>query len=151
MKKLIILAGMLVLAGSIFASPGPRLPLSIVHATVLRDFILRFDDVTASRWVKSDKGSTMYFTKDGYNNRAVYDHKGKWQYALLFYNEAKMPHDIRAVVKREYYDFDISVVEEVWATAGKAWLVHLEDESTHRIVKVNTDLEMETMEEYVKL
>lgn len=150
MKRFFILAGLLVLAGGVFAGPDSARPVAIVHAKVMRDFVLRFDEVSYARWMADDKGSTMYFIKDGFNNRAVYDAGGRWLYSLMYYNEAKLPRDIRAVVKREYFDFDITVVEEVQTKDGKAYLVHLEDESTFKIVKVSTDGEMEIREEFCK-
>jgi hypothetical protein len=151
MKRFLVLASLLALAGGVFARPARPLPVSIVHAKVIRDFILRYDDVSEARWLPGRKGSTMYFVKDGFNNRAVYDLYGNWRYSMIFYQEAQLPKDIRRVVRREYFDLDITVVQEVQTEAGKAYFVHLEDQSNLKIVKVNTDGEMETIEEFQKI
>src|SRR5215475_5082664 len=109
MKKSFILAGLLVLAGSVFAGPDSARPVSNVRAKVLKDFAFRFNAVRNSRWVPDSKGSVMYFNRDGFLDRAIYDKQGRWQYSLIFYHEGKMPWDIRKVVKREYYDLAITV------------------------------------------
>jgi hypothetical protein len=166
MKRFFILASFLAMGSGVFAGPGSGAPagpgsgvlagpgsgrpVSIVQARVLRDFMLRFDEVSLARWMTDGKGSTMYFMKDGFLNRAGYDLKGSWKYSLIFYGESKLPRDVRAVVKREYFDFGITIAEEVQTTAGKAYLIHLEDKSTHKIVRVNMDGEMDTLEEYTK-
>jgi hypothetical protein len=150
MKRFFVLAGLLVLAGGVFAGPDSARPVGVVHARVMRDFVLRFDEVSYARWTADNKGSTMYFIKDGFHNRAIYDLKGRWQYSLIFYNESKLPRDIRTAVKRENFDQAITVVEEVQTVDGKAYLVHLEDKSTIKTVKVTTDGEMETIEEFFK-
>ena len=153
MKRLFVLAGMLVLAGGVFADPVSARPVSasIIHARVMRDFVLRFDEVSYSRWIPDRRGSTMYFEKDGFSNRAIYDAKGRWQYSLLFYDEARMPRDIRKAVKREYFDFTITSVEEIETVAGKAYFVHLEDRTMIKIVKVHEDGETEIAEEFGKI
>jgi hypothetical protein len=150
MKRFIALAIIMVMAGGSFAAPGSARPVSIVHAKVMRDFILRYDDVSYARWSSDGKWSTMYFVKDGFHNRAVYDEKGRWQYSLIYYDEVKMPREVRKVVKREYFDSKITAVEEVQVEAGKAWFIHLEEGINCKIVKVYMDGEMETVEEFFK-
>lgn len=151
MKRFFVLASLLALAGGVFAHPDRPLPVSTVHAKVIRDFILRYEDVSAVRWLPSHRGSTMYFVKDGFNNRAIYDLGGRWLYSMVFYQEAQLPKDIRRVVRREYFDLAITIVQEVQTEAGKAYFVHLEDQSNLKIVKVSMDGEMETIEEFQKI
>jgi hypothetical protein len=151
MKSFFALAILMVMAGEGFAGPGAARPVSIVHAKVMKDFILRYDDVSYARWMTDGKGSTMYFVKDGFHNRAVYDLRGTWKYSLIYYDEARMPREVRKVVKREYYDFGITAVQEVQTEVGNAWFVHLEADGDCKIVKVYMDGEMETVEEFHKL
>ena len=150
MKRFFALAIFVVMAGEGFAAPGSARPVSIVHAKVMRDFILRYDDVSYATWSTDGKGSTVYFVKDGFHDRAVYDARGKWQYSLLYYDEARMPREVRRTVKREYIDSKITAVEEVQVEAGKAWFVHLDEDTDYKIVKVYMDGEMETVEEFCK-
>jgi len=78
MKRLFVLAGLLTLAGGVISGRNSVLPVSSVHARVIRDFVLRYRDVRCARWVPNNEGSTMYFTRKGIRGRAVYDAKGKW-------------------------------------------------------------------------
>lgn len=148
MKRFFVLASLLFRA--FFADAYTARPVSSVHARVIRDFVLRFDRVSTARWMPEKKGSTMYFTKDGFNNRAGYDANGRWLYTLVSYDEGQLPRDIRATVKQEYYDYAITVVQEIQNSNGRAYFVHLEDEKTIRIVKVNPEREMETVDEFHK-
>lgn len=150
MKRIIILASMLALAGEVFAGGNSVKPVSIIHANVMRDFILRYDDVSFARWLPDHKGSTMYFTMDGFNDKAVYDANGRWKYSLIYYDGSKLPRDIRDMIGKEYFDFDIKVVEEVQAGAGKAYFVHLENERRLKLVHVTTDGEKEELEDFRK-
>ena len=61
-----------------------------------------------------------------------------------------MPRDIRVVVKRMYYDYSITLVQEVQTAQNGVYLVYLEDAKTTRIVKVSAEGEMETMELFDK-
>lgn len=148
MKRLFVLTSLLF--RGLFADAYTVRPVSSVHARVIRDFVLRFEKVSSARLMPEKKGSTMYFIKDGFNNRAGYDANGRWLYSLVSYNEGKLPRDIRAVVKSAYYDDAITVVQEIQNINGRAWFVHLEDETTVKIVKVTAEKDMETVDEFRK-
>jgi hypothetical protein len=148
MKKILVLAGMLAMAVGVFAGKDSPLPVSIVHAKVMRDFILRFDEVSFARWLPDRNGSSMYFIKDGFHNRAAYDLSGRWQYSIVNYDEARMPKDVRTVVKRQYFDFSILVVQEVRTPDGMAYFIHLQDQDNFKVVRVDSELNMETMQEF---
>ena len=121
-----------------------------VNIRALKDFQVRFNDVTKVRWFSDDNGLTSYFNKDGFNNRAFYNKKGQWQYSLVYYTEDKLPRDIRTTVRSKYFDFSIYMVEEVQTTYGSAYVVYLEDKTKLKILKVSPEGEMETMVDMVK-
>ncbi len=60
------------------------------------------------------------------------------------------PHDIRAVVRSTYYDLNITLVEEVQTTDALVYIVHLEDKSNIKILKVSPEGEMEVMQDLTK-
>lgn len=91
-----------------------------------------------------------YFKKEGFTGKVYYDERGHWQYSLIYYAESKLPKSVRATVKSVYYDMSITVVEEVQTADAKVYVVHLEDNASIRIIKVNDDGEMETMQEIIK-
>ncbi len=121
-----------------------------VNIRALKDFQVRFNDVTKVRWFSDNNGFISYFNKNGFNNRAFYDKKGRWQYSLVYYNEDKLPADIRTTVRSKYFDFSIYMVEEVQTTYGSAYVVYLEDQTKLKILKVSPEGEMETMVDMVK-
>jgi hypothetical protein len=121
-----------------------------VNTKAIKDFQTRFNTASNSMLFEDKAGFVSYFVQNGYGDRAFYDKKGHWEYSLIFYDEDKLPHDVRAAVKSIYYDFAITLVEEVQTTDAMVYVVHLEDKSNIKIVKINKDGEMETMQELTK-
>ncbi|HEY4936830.1 MAG TPA: hypothetical protein VII44_09630 [Puia sp.] len=121
-----------------------------INVKAIKDFQGRFNGASNAMWFADDNGFVSYFVQNGYGNRAFYDKKGRWQYSLLFYGEDKLPRDIRATVKSTYFDLDITLVEEVQSTLGMAYIVHLEDKSNIKILRVSKDGEMDIMQELTK-
>lgn len=121
-----------------------------ISAKAIKDFQGRFSGASNTLWFADANGFVSYFVQNGYGDRAFYDKKGHWEYSLIFYGEDKLPHDIRASVKSTYYDLNITLVEEVQTTDAMVYIVHLEDKSNIKILKVNKDGEMEIMQELIK-
>ena len=121
-----------------------------INAKAAKDFQVRFADASEAKWFSDQNGLVSYFVKDGFGDRAYYDKKGHWQYSLIFYNENKLPREVRAAVKSIYFDMNITLVEEVQTPGGKVYVVHLEDKSNIKILKVNDGGEMETMQDLIK-
>gem|GEM_PF-360407 len=121
-----------------------------VKARALTDFQVRFNDASEVKWFSDNNGFTSYFTKDGYNDRAFYSKNGRWMFSVIYQTEHQLPKDIRAEIKSVYYDWNITVVEEVQSSQGKGFLVYLEDKSNIRILKVNADSEIEIMMDLLK-
>jgi hypothetical protein len=121
-----------------------------VKVRALNDFQIRFNDASQVQWYSDLNGYTTYFKKDGYNDRAFYSKSGRWMYSVIFKRENQLPKDIRAAIKSVYYDWNMTMIEEVQSVEGKGYIVYLEDQSTIRILKVNADSEIETMMDLVK-
>jgi hypothetical protein len=121
-----------------------------INAKAIKDFETRFNSAGHAMWFTDKNGFVSYFIKDGYGDRAFYDKKGHWQYSLIFYGEDKLPRDVRTTVKSKYFDMAITLVEEVQTVNGTGYVIHLEDKSNIRIVKVNREGEMETMQDLTK-
>ena len=69
---------------------------------------------------------------------------------MIYYNESKLPKDVRASVKSIYSDMAIFLVQEIQMVNGKGYVVNLEDKSNIRVIKVNDEGEMETVQEINK-
>ena len=133
------------------ANMGTYIPdAKAINTKAVKDFQTRFADANNAQWFSDRNGLVSYFVKDGYGDRVFYDKKGRWQYSLIFYNETKLPRDVRSSVKSIYFDMNITLVEEVQTPNGKVYIVHLEDKSNIKILKVNDEGEMEIMQELTK-
>ena len=121
-----------------------------INAKAVKDFQARFSGADNAQWFTDRNGFVSYFIKDGYGDRAFYDKKGHWQYSLIFYKEDKLPRDVRSSVRSIYFDMNITLVEEVQTPNGKVYIVHLEDQSNIKILKVNDEGEIEIMQELTK-
>jgi hypothetical protein len=124
--------------------------VSAISVRAIKDFKGRFTKVADERWFLMDKGFCAYFSQDGLQVRAYYDARGYWQASLKYCDEFQIPHFIRDVVKRTYYDLAITFVNIVEVPDHKAYLVHLEDKKTLKIVRVNEEGEMDVMNEFTK-
>ena len=65
--------------------------------------------------------------------------------SLILYGEDGLLRDIRAQIKSTYFDFAITLVEEVQTTDGIEYVVYLKDKSTIRILKVDMDGDIEIL------
>jgi hypothetical protein len=120
-----------------------------INSKVIKDFESRFANANA-KWFSDNNGFVSYFVKDGYGDRAFYDKKGRWQYSLIIFGEDKLPRDVRATVRSTYYDMPITLVEEVQTNDARVYIIHVEDKSNIKILKVNDECEMEVMQELTK-
>lgn len=123
---------------------------SSANTKAVNDFNKRFNKTADVRWISDKDGFVSYFKVDGFTNKVCYDKKGNWEYSMISYNESKLPKDVRTIVKSDYYDMAITLVREVQTPKGKGYVVNLEDKTSIRIVKVNDQGEMETIQEIIK-
>ncbi len=76
---------------------------------------------------------------NGVSNLIYYTKKGQWEGSLKVYSEDKLARDIRDIVKREYYDYDITSVQEIetFDSYGiPTYIVHLEDSNNIKLIRV---------------
>lgn len=84
-----------------------------VNPVVVRNFIRAYKYVTGEKWFEVKDGYIVMFHKDDYNYQVAYEKKGDWLYTILSYTENKLPKDIRHLIKSNYYDYDINLVQEI--------------------------------------
>lgn len=128
------------------------LPINKVHVKAMRDFLKRDEAACNADWNVVEDGYVVKYT--GKNNskcRTVYNCRGEFVYTIRQYYENVMPRDVRGIVKSQYYDYTITVVEEIEERMKPlVYVVHLEDSTTIKNIRVY-DREMEVLEEYVKV
>ncbi len=126
--------------------------LGDVSPKAVKDFSKNYRNVTGATWDKSSEGFRAKFILNDVKNAVYYDTKGRWAGSLKTYSEYKMPRDIRATVKREYYDYSIEMVQEVetpLSENGPTYLVYVQDTHRYKILLVH-DGDMQVWQDFVK-
>lgn len=132
-------------AGGAFAPASSK-----IAARAVKDLRSRFTNVTDEQWSYSRTGSWVYFTSGGFRTRSYYDARGHWQASIKYCGQAQLPHFIRDIVRRTYYDLAITGVVVVDVPDHTAYVVDLEDATTLKIIRVNDEGEMDLMHDYIK-
>jgi len=133
------------------ASPLHGAALSKTITRAIKDFKSRFAKVADEQWSHTSQGSSVYFTSNGFKTRAYYDTRGNWQGSLKYCNESQLPHFIRDVIRRTYYDLAITLVIIGEVPNHVAYIVDLEDPKTLKVVRVSDDGEMDVLQDLTKL
>jgi hypothetical protein len=117
---------------------GTNVPeIKNINSKAIKDFQERYNNIKNAMWFSDQNGFESYFTQNGFGNRAFYGKKGHWLYSLILHTEHELPSDIRASIKSIYFDFAITLVEEVQTNYGVGYIVNLEDKTNIKILKVN--------------
>jgi hypothetical protein len=127
------------------------LPINKVHVRAMRDFLKRDKEAANADWMLVETGYVVKYTdKSNRRCRTVYNSRGEFAYTIRQYYENIMPRDVRGMVKSQYYDYAITLVEEIEERMRPlVYVVHLEDATTLKNVRV-CEREMEVLEEYNK-
>ena len=121
-----------------------------VNIKAQRNFMKEYKMVSDARWVISGNGLlAAYFTSAGITTRRYYSKKGVYEYMLRYYNEDKLNHNIRHLVKSKYYDFNIFHVTEVCRNGDVTFLIEIHDKHSWKTIKVVAN-EIEVVDEFAK-
>jgi len=135
---------------SLLADRSPHVKTgSNIAVRAVRDFVQTYKSVENEKWYKLDDGYLAEFVLDDVKTSVVYDGRGVWKYSIRRYNEDRLPTDVRRIVKSTYYDYSITMVEEVILYEKVIYIVHIEDAHTWKKIRV-CEGEMEAIEEYNK-
>jgi hypothetical protein len=137
--------------------PGENLDLSRVvevklgdvAAKAQKDFAKSFKQAEQIKWYKLDDGFIASFNQHGTAKRSNYDQKGNWRYSMATYTEEKLPLEVRSQVKTTYYDFAITLVNEIKTREKIIYIVHMTDKTSWINLRV-CEGEMEVIERYSK-
>jgi len=86
-------------------------PSNVNHKAV-KDFDRNFKNANA-KWYQVENQFVAMFTADEVSYQVAYDKKGHKLYSIRNYDENKLPGDIRHNVKSIYYDYAITLVQEI--------------------------------------
>jgi len=84
-----------------------------IHARAVRGFLRDYEDVYNVKWFKYKKGYVAVFEKDSITTRLYYNKRGDFEVQLRYFNENKLPVEVRDLVKNRYYNYSIFHVCEV--------------------------------------
>ncbi|MEJ7682017.1 MAG: hypothetical protein WKG06_30025 [Segetibacter sp.] len=125
--------------------------LNTISLKAVKDFKKSYKMVSDENWFIRSDGFNARFTLNGINNLIYYNKKGKWVGSLKVYSEDKLPRDIRDIVKREYYDYKITSVNEIETTLDTygipTYIVNLKDNNNIKLIRVR-DGEMDVYQEF---
>jgi hypothetical protein len=124
-------------------------PNAAVNTKAMRDFKKTYPHIESEKWFSFKDGFAAKFTEDGIQRMVTYNRIGDWLYTIAYYEEKQLPEDIRALVKSSYYDYTITVVQEITARQQTIYLVHMQDANTWKTVRV-ADGEMSVVEDFNK-
>ena len=82
--------------------------------------------------------------------RSSYNAKGRKEYTLKYYDESKLPTEIRRLVRSTYYDYTIVIATEVVRNEHVSYLVKMENANEFLTVKVD-DGELSVFEKTTKV
>lgn len=123
--------------------------LDIVNVKALKNFSKHYK-VSNETWSNGEDCIVASYDVDSVSNYIYYDKKGHWGGSLKVYQEDKMPMDIRKMVKQEYYDYNIVVVNEIETDAASAqptYIVIVENEKNIKQIRIQND-NMEVYREF---
>lgn len=124
--------------------------LNDINPRAVRDFVDRHMDASDVEWYKLNQGYIVKFLMNGIKCQSTYRGSGNWIYTIRYYHENQMPRDVRATVKRVYYDFAITQVEEIkHVNSPLVYIVHMKDSTSWCNVRV-CDGEMDVLEAFSK-
>jgi len=121
-----------------------------VSSKAVKNFNKTFKNVTDEKWYEMPDGDRANFTLNGTRCRLDYDKKGNWTHTIKYYDEKKLPLEVRRLVVGSYLDYSIRTVEEIEAPRNiKFYVIHLEGETNWINIKVS-DNEITELEKIKK-
>ena len=125
------------------------LPVNELNSKAVRHFSHEFSFANNEKWFKIRDGFTVKFVANDIQYRVGYNKKGNWENTIKIYSESEMPQSIRHLVKRAYYDYAITLIEELAITNQVTYIVHIDNGIGFKKLWI-ADGEMTIMEEYSK-
>lgn len=125
--------------------------LNSINIRAIRDFVSRQENATDVAWFKVKDGFVVRFVSDSIYARSAYRPNGVWVYTIRQYEEKKMLKEVRHAVKSVYYDYSITLVEQIETPDEPVkYLVHLQDAKSWKNVLVSNG-QLDLIEDRKKL
>lgn len=142
--------GVAPLSGSAATANAPTTEAKNVSSKAIKHFNKTFKNVADEKWYEMPDGYRANFTQKDIRCRLDYDKNGTWMHTIKYYDEKKLPVEVRRVVVSSYLDYSIRTVEEIEAPHDvKFYVIHLEGEKDWINIKVS-DNEITELEKIKK-
>ncbi len=126
--------------------------IAVENAKAKKNFSRTYKGVAGETWLTTKQGVQARFSVDGVTTFVYYGKNGQWLANLKGYGEDKLPFEVRDMVKRVYYDFNIIHVKEIETMSNKGiptYIVYLEDDTHYKLIRVGNG-EMDVWKEFTK-
>lgn len=103
------------------------------------DFKNTYPNISDETWEVPKNGYVARFTSNSVITMNYYDKKGRWLHSIQRYDETKLPKNIRALVKSNYYDYSITSIQEINLNRNNTepiYLVHIKYDNEHKTLRV---------------
>jgi hypothetical protein len=119
-----------------------------VNPAVIRNFIRTYKGVTNEKWIEIQNGFVAMFSLNDIDYQVTYDKKGTLVRAIRSYQEAKLAPNLRHIIKSNYYDYDINLVQEIENSIDPVtYVIHLTGK-TELIDLGFTDGELQVLQKF---
>jgi hypothetical protein len=113
-----------------------------INAKVNSAFEQFFKNASNIIWYEIDRKFLVKFIQNDQLNRALFTKNGQLIYHISYGFEKHLPFEVRHLVKSNYYDQSITRVLKVNQEKRTIWVINLEDDKDHIMVRVE-DMELE--------
>ena len=118
-----------------------------IHARAIREFLKEYEDVLNVKWFKYKKGYVATFVRDSITTRLYYNKRGDFDVQLRYFNENRLPVEVRDLVKTRYYNYSIFQVCEVSGYGKMYYQIKIRDNNFCKVINV-IDGEIKVMVKY---
>jgi hypothetical protein len=119
--------------------PSAKPGLYEISIKAVRDLYRSYGDNNHESWYATDYGFRAKFVKDSVAFMADYDKKGAWMHTIKTFYENKLAPDIRRKVRSKYFDYHISLVQQIDSPAQVVYLVTVEDARSWMVLQLWED------------
>jgi len=122
---------------------------SAVNHKAVKDFDRNFKNANA-KWYQVENQFVAMFTADDVSYQIAYNKKGNKLYSIRNYDESKLSADVRHNVKSTYYDYTITLVQEIdMPLKPLTFIVHLDGKTDIINLRIR-DGEMDEWQKFKK-
>ncbi len=130
-------------------TPATTIPTHGIEAKAVRNLYNAYGDNNNETWYATAYGFRAKFKQHQVTFMADYNKKGGWIRTVKTYGQDNLPKELREKVRQTYYDYQITLVQEINQNKQTIYLVSIADNNAWMIVRLEGD-DMETIESYVK-